>query len=85
MEYEMTPLKNWCLQILGQEQKSTAYRKVRDPFDNLPFLLAVAQTFNGVVNLQAMQVQQMPVISFEALSFVALAVSFSGAKCLVGF
>mmetsp|Transcript_26194 Transcript_26194/g.70867 ORF Transcript_26194/g.70867 Transcript_26194/m.70867 type:complete len:80 (+) Transcript_26194:646-885(+) len=45
-----------------------------DPFDNLPFLLCVAQTFGGQVNLQAMQVIDMLVLTFKALAFTALVV-----------
>jgi len=53
---------------------SAAFLRVKDPFDNLPFLLCVAQTFGGQVNLQAMQVIDMLVLTFKALAFTALVV-----------
>eukprot|EP00967_Tisochrysis_lutea_P109241 scaffold169907_cov31-Tisochrysis_lutea.AAC.1 len=83
MPHEMAPLKNWCMQILGADHNSTAFRRVNEPFDNLPFLLSVTQTFGGQVNLQTMQVIDMPILTFEALAFTALAVSHSVANCHV--
>jgi len=47
---------------------SAAFLRVKDPFDNLPFLLCVAQTFGGQVNLQAMQVIDMLVLTFKVLA-----------------
>lgn len=81
MAREMAPLKNWCMQILGADRKSTSYGRVSKSFDNLPFLLCLADTFGGMVNLQTMQVIDMPIMTFKALAFTALAVSSSGAKC----
>lgn len=72
----MAPLKTWCTQILGPDQRSLTYRKVNEPFDHLPFQMALAATFGGDINLSTNSVVHMPVVSFEALAFTALAVSW---------
>jgi len=68
------PLKNWCFQILGPDQAGLGYRKIRKPFDNHSFLMALAATFGGHINLATNQIVHMPVVTFEALAFTALAV-----------
>jgi len=73
--HEMGPLKNWCSQILGPDQAGLGYHKIREPFDNHSFLMALAATFGGHINLATNQIVHMPVVTFEAFAFTALAVS----------
>eukprot|EP00983_Pelagomonas_calceolata_P039584 1137234-Pelagomonas_calceolata.AAC.3 len=75
--------RHYHLHICWETYLAAAFLRVKDPFDNLPFLLYVAQTFGRQVNLQAMQVIDMLVLTFKALAFTALMVSSSGANCHV--
>ena len=60
---------------LSPDQAGLGYRKIREPFDNHSFLMALAATFGGHINLAANQIVHMPVVTFEALAFTALTVS----------
>jgi hypothetical protein len=68
-------LKNLCSQILGPDQAGLGYRKSREPFVNHSFLMALAATFGGHINLATNQIVHMLLLTFEALAFTALAVS----------